>query len=509
MSFNDSVGASELAWWQKTVVYQIYPRSFQDGNGDGVGDIAGIISRLSILHQLGIEALWLSPVYPSPNADFGYDIANYCAIDPIFGSLEQMEDLIQEAKILGMKIIMDGVFNHTSEEHPWFEDSVYRRNNRDDWYIWRDQPNNWTSAFGGSAWKYHPIRQQYYLHSFAPQQPDLNWRNKDVVTTILSIMEFWYQRGIAGFRLDVFNAYLKDAEFRNNLPKSDLKSRIGGLFYPYIGQRHEFDRDRLDILDVLSQMRLLADQYDAVLIGETLDEEFEYQLARRYVGENRLHLVFHFGVLHSKWFDIPKAVKQFMQDFSGVQPTWVWSNHDFVRASQRWQFHKYPSRARMMALLCCTLPGVPFIYYGEEIGLHEGVIPKKHIQDPVGKRYYPFFKGRDGARTPMKWEKGLYAGFSQAQPWLPIMASSLDANVKEAQADSESLWKFYQKWIAIRQKWALWTSDNFQWLESTSKIVAFERVLPNGQKLQIHCDFAANTYQIQWLGFESDGSEDR
>ena len=333
-----------MSWWKEAVFYQVYPRSFQDGNGDGVGDIKGLISRLDHLQWLGVDAIWLSPVFQSPQIDFGYDISDYCSIDPLFGSMELMERLIDSVHERGMKIVMDGVFNHTSDRHHWFLEAQEQSSEKHDWYIWREKPTNWTSAFGGSAWTYSSRCGAYYLHTFARSQPDLNWMNADVLQAILAVQRFWYDKGIDGFRLDVFNAYCKDEQFRNNPRRKDLIGYVGGLFYGYIGQEHIYDRDRPELFGVLSAFRALADEYDAVLIGETLDERFEYALAKSYVGTNKLHLAFDFSPLHATWKKLPDKIQALSETVD--HPVWVWGNHDFPRQSKRWGSH--PNRAKLM-----------------------------------------------------------------------------------------------------------------------------------------------------------------
>lgn len=477
-------------WWKEAVFYQVYPRSFQDANADGIGDIQGIIQRLDYLKWLGVDALWLSPVFQSPQKDFGYDISDYCEIDSCYGTMDDMHELINQADQRGLKIILDGVYNHTSDQHHWFQDSIEKKNGKDDWYIWRDKPNNWTAAFGGSAWTYHPTRGQYYLHSFAAEQPDLNWRNPEVVAAILETMTFWLKKGVSGFRLDVFNSYLKDADFRDNPKRVDWVGLLGGIFYGYIGQEHLYDRDQDEIFSVLAKMRKLADSYQAVLVGETLDEKFLYEKAIHYVGSKRLHLVFHFGLLHSKWKAIPQAVQRLMKLFSAELPTLVLGNHDFPRQSKRWG--KETERRKLMALFSLCLKGVPFIYYGEELGLPEAKLPKHQLQDPTGKKYYPFFKGRDGARTPMQWDQTANGGFTTegCQAWLPLQNNLEQYSVESQQKKDDSVLNFYQKLLLFRKNSKILQQGICEVQAIENEIIQVKRIL-DGKILLILLNFSS------------------
>ena len=487
----------KLEWWKEAVFYQIYPRSFQDSNADGIGDIQGIIKRLDYLKWLGIDVLWLSPIFQSPQKDFGYDISDYSEIDPCYGKMEDVDELIFEAKQRNLRLIFDGVYNHTSDQHFWFRDSVERKNGKEDWYIWRDKPNNWSSAFGGSAWTYHPIRGQYYLHSFAKEQPDLNWRNPEVVEAILASMTFWLEKGVSGFRLDVFNAYFKDSEFRDNPRRKDVIGLIGGLFYGYIGQEHLYDRDQKDIFPALAKMRTLVDSYQGVLVGETLDEKLEYKKAIEYIGENKLHLVFHFGLLHSKWSSIPKAVETLSKEFSEEWPAWVLGNHDFPRQSKRWG--KEDERRKLMALLSLTVKGTPFIYYGEEIGLPEAKLAKRWIQDPAGKKYYPFFKGRDGARTPMQWNQRSAAGFSSEiqRIWLPPQGNQNHYSVEIQQGEDDSVLQIYRILLQLRGKSEILRQGICKVQTDQKDLIRVKRML-NGKTLLILLNFSS---KLQTVGF--------
>ncbi len=451
-------------WWAEAVFYQVYPRSFADSNGDGIGDVQGLIGKLDYLQDLGVDAVWLSPIFASPQRDFGYDISDYCAIDPIFGRMKDVDALIAGLHQRGMRLIMDGVFNHTSDQHPWFQESRDATSSKADWYIWRAQPNNWTSAFGGSAWTFCPQRKAYYLHSFASSQPDLNWRNPEVQQAILNAQRFWYDKGVAGFRLDVFNAYCKDGNFRDNPKRTDWLGLLGGLFYGYIGQEHVYDRDRPELLTVLHQFRELADAYNAVLIGETLDERFEYQRASEYVGPQKLHMAFDFSPLHASWNGLDLQVRRLSQRIEC--PAWVWSNHDFPRQSNRWIQH--PNRSKLLAAVQLLCKGVPVLYYGEEIDQPHARLKRAEIVDPPGRKYYPFYRGRDGARTPMNWGRGAW---EDVQPWLPVRG---ETTVFAQMNDATSVWQCHRRLIRLRKSQAVFRQGTIHW-DSTG----FWRILDN------------------------------
>ncbi len=445
-------------WWKECVVYQIYPRSFQDSNGDGIGDIPGIISRLDYLRWLGIGAIWLSPIYPSPMKDFGYDVSDYRDVDPVFGSLEDMDRLIAEAHERDIRVILDMVLNHTSDQHAWFlESSSSQDNPKSDFYIWKDRipgnrkglPNNWYACFGGRAWTFSPQRGQYYLHSFLAEQPDLNWRNDAVVEALFADIRFWLDKGIDGFRLDVINAIVKDETFRDN-PRM-----IGPTPRPYDMQRHIFDRNRPEAHAKLRRFRKMVDEYeDRMLVGEIMVEApGEPEKAASYLGDgtNELHLAFDFTLLSTKWNARAwrnvadrwyKAVPE-----SGW-PCWVLSNHDMPRAISR--FGGDVGKAKLAAMFLLTQRGTPFIYYGEEIGMPDIKLPRSKFQDPLGKKYWPFHPGRDPERSPMQWDGTEYAGFSDTSPWLPLDTAHESLNVSSQMDNPASLLNFYHALLALR-----------------------------------------------------------
>ncbi len=443
------------SWWKEGIIYQVYPRSFQDGNHDGTGDLQGIIDRLDYLQWLGIVAVWLSPVFESPMRDFGYDVSDYRKIADIFGSQETMEALIQAAHGRGIRILLDMVINHTSSEHAWFLESATGTDSpKRDFYIWHDglnrkAPNNWKAAFGGSAWEFERASGQYYLHSFLREQPDLNWRNPDVEQAVFDDMKYWFERGVDGFRLDVINLIVKDGQYRNN------PCHKGATIRPYDMQRHLYDRDQPEAHHVLKRMRQMTDRYDQrMLVGEIMvDKPGDPVLAASYQGEeaDELHLAFDFSFTYAPW-DASRFRKlaQAWYDAAGTHrwPCWVLSNHDVVRAFSR--FGNNQDRARLSALFLLTQKGTPFIYYGEEIGMRDLPVAPWNIHDPVGKRYWPFHPGRDGQRRPMQWGSSSQWSFSTQKPWLPYHPSWKQSTVESQKGDPNSLLTMYRNLIALR-----------------------------------------------------------
>lgn len=441
-------------WWKMGPIYHIYPRSFRDANADGVGDLRGIVERLDHLNDgtdqsLRVKGIWLSPIYLSPGRDLGYDVADHCAIDPAFGTLEDLDLLVEEARRRDIRVILDLVLNHTSDLHAWFQAS---RSSRDDalrdWYVWRDPararrpPNNWRSYFGGSAWTFDEETGQYYLHTFLPEQPDLNWHNPEVRAACLDVVRFWLNRGISGFRLDVFNAYFKHPDVPDN-PR-----RLGRGSWQR--QRHLYNKDRPELHDFLIELRALLDQYPGTMaVGETFDGQPE--LAASYC--DKLHMAFNFNFLAQPWK--PAAIQRAIARWDGLlarESTWpcyVLSNHDNPRYAWRHGRGVTPSevdaRARVTAALLLTLRGTPFIYYGEEIGMQDGVVQGEEAWDMA-------FDGgtRDTARTPMQWDDGEHAGFSSVRPWLPIAPDFRERNVLHQERDARSILSFYRRLAALR-----------------------------------------------------------
>jgi len=442
-------------WWKHGVIYHIYPRSFQDSNGDGIGDIRGIIRRLGYLKELGIDGIWISPMYKSPLVDFGYDVSGYREIDPLFGTMEDFMELLRKAHDTGIRIILDMILNHTSNQHPWFiESSSSLSNPKRNWYIWKEGimgslPNNWKSAVGGSAWKYEEQSGQYYLHSFFEEQPDLNWRDPDLPGVFFEEMKFWLDLGVDGFRLDVINLIAKDKKFRNN----PVLLGIPAL------QKHVYTRNRKRSVTIVTQIRELLDRYDnKVSIGEIYTHPpGDAKAAARYLakGKDGIHLAFDFSLIFSIWnaHSYFKSIKAWYDCIpEGGWPCNVLSNHDLLRSIDRfpWRTNR-EKKAKVAATLLLSLMGTPFIYYGEEIGMHNTHVAKSQIRDPLGKRYWPIFTGRDQARTPMQWVPEPNGGFTTGTPWLPLNKDIRLRNVKQQEGESASLLNHYRNLIKFRK----------------------------------------------------------
>lgn len=440
-----------MHWWQSAVLYQIYPRSFQDSNGDGVGDLAGITARLPYLAELGVNALWLSPIYVSPMKDFGYDIADHTAIDPRFGTMDDFDVLLREAHAHGLKVLLDFVPNHTSDEHPWFRDSRSSRTSaKRDWYIWRDPapdggpPNNWLSEFGGSVWQFDEDSGQYYHHAFLACQPDLNWRNPAVREAKHEVMRFWLRRGVDGFRVDVMWHLIKDDLFRDDPPNLDFRDSDP----PHRRFIQIYSSDRPEVYDVVRGLRKVVDEFpERLLIGEIyLPLE---RLVAYYVGENAgAHMPFNFSLIETPWTarDVVALIDRYEGLLpEGAWPNWVLGNHDRPRLAARIG----ERQARIAAMLLLTLRGTPTLYYGDEIGLPQVEIPAGRVHDPVALRVPAL--GRDGCRTPMQWDRSPHAGFSTATPWLPQSPDAETRNVDDQLADPASLLNLYRRLIAVRR----------------------------------------------------------
>ncbi|MFC7398707.1 alpha-amylase family glycosyl hydrolase [Chelatococcus sp. GCM10030263] len=474
---------AELAWWQSGIIYQIYPRSFQDGNGDGIGDLQGITRRLDHLICLGVDAVWLSPFYQSPMADFGYDIADYCNVDPIFGSLADFDRLREETRQRGLKLILDLVPNHTSDRHPWFEESrASRHNAKRDWYIWRDPaadggpPNNWRSNFGGSAWEFDEATGQYYYHAFLKEQPDLNWRNPAVREAIYDVMRFWLDRGADGFRVDVIWHLMKDAEFRDNPPNPGFQPGD-----PEIRRYLEvYSADQPEIHDVIAEMRHVLDGYaERVLIGE-IYLPLERLVAYYGADLKGAHLPFNFQLVESPWNarTLARIVEEYERALpAGGWPNWVLGNHDRPRIASR----VGQPQARVAAMKLLTLRGTPTLYYGDEIGLEDAEIPPDLVQDPAEKNEPGLGLGRDPQRTPMQWDRSDNAGFTTGKPWLPLSPDWRERNVATLAEDERSLLTLYRRLIALRKATPVLVAGSYVPIEMTKDLFAFERVSEDGR----------------------------
>ncbi|MGA7671923.1 MAG: alpha-amylase family glycosyl hydrolase [Nitrolancea sp.] len=444
---------SDYLWWQRGIIYQIYPRSFMDSNADGIGDLKGITSRLDYLNWLGIDAIWMSPINPSPMVDFGYDVSNYRDIDQIFGTLEDFDELIAEAHRHDIKIIFDFVPNHSSDQHPWFVESRSSRDNpKRDWYIWRDpapdgsKPNNWLSSFGGSGWEWDESTNQYYFHQYFKEQPDLNWANPEVREAMLDNMRFWLDRGVDGFRLDAVWHLAKDPELRDNPPNPEWTPEMS----PYRSLIPAFNSDLHAMFGLLREMRVVADEYDdRLLIGEIY---LPVERLVAYYGQNGeiLHMPHNFHLLLQPWD--ATHIAALVDFYEGrvppfAWPDWVLSNHDNHRIASRIG----PDQARIAAMLLLTLRGTPTLYYGDELGMPDVHIPSELIQDPEEHRIPGLGLGRDPERTPMQWDASENAGFTTGTPWLPVSEDYHRRNVEAQRVDSTSMLTLQHRLIGLRR----------------------------------------------------------
>ncbi|GIV96079.1 MAG: alpha-amylase [Herpetosiphonaceae bacterium] len=440
-------------WWQSGSIYHIYPRSFMDSNGDGVGDLAGIIERLDYVDWLGVDAVWISPIFPSPMADFGYDVSDYTAIHPLFGSLHDFDRLVAAAHKRRLKIILDFVPNHTSQLHPWFVESRSScANARRNWYIWCDPapgggpPNNWLSVFGGSAWEWDEATGQYYYHAYLKEQPDLNWRNPEVQEAMFDVMRFWLERGVAGFRVDALRQLIKDEQLRDNPPNPAYRPDQG----PYHSLLPIYTTDRPEVLEIVAMMRRVIDSYaERVLIGE-LYLPIERLVAYYGSDGTGCHLPFNFHLILTPWD--ARRIAALIDAYEAALPAhgwpnWVLSNHDNPRIASR----VGPAQARVAAMLLLTLRGTPTIYYGDEIGMHDVSIPPELAQDPWEKNVPGLGLGRDPERTPMQWDTGPNAGFTAGTPWLPLAAGYPTVNVATEREDPTSMLALYRRLIMLRR----------------------------------------------------------
>ena len=468
---------SDQSWWRNGIFYQIYPRSFQDSNADGVGDLTGIINRLPYLVTLGVDAIWLSPIFPSPMADFGYDISDYTGIDPLFGDMENFDALVHAAHSNGLKIILDLVPNHTSEQHPWFAESRGSRDNdKRDWYIWRDPgpdggpPNNWLSEFGGSAWTHDAATGQYYYHAFLAEQPDLNWRNPAVREAIYDVMRFWLRKGVDGFRVDVIWHLIKDAAFRDNPPNPDYREGRP----PHERVLPLRTTDQAEVHDVIAEMRRVVNEFDnRVLIGEIY---LPLERLVTYYGKDlaEAHLPFNFALLSAPWN--ARAIEKIINDYegalpAGAWPNWVLGNHDRPRVASR----VGREQARVAAMLLLTLRGTPTLYYGDEIGMRQVAIAPDRVRDPFEKNVPGIGVGRDGCRTPMQWDATDNAGFSTSTPWLPLADDFRHENVTNLEADAASIFNLYKALIDLRKRLPPLRSGDYVPIAATGNLLLYRR----------------------------------
>ena len=478
---------SEALWWQKGIIYQVYPRSFQDSNGDGVGDLNGIRQRLDYLKWLGVTAIWISPIYPSPMADFGYDISDYTGIHPLFGTMDDFDMLLKEVHQRGMKLILDLVPNHTSDQHPWFLESRSSKNNpKRDWYIWKEAkedgapPNNWLSVFGGSAWEWDEQTGQYYYHAFLKEQPDLNWRNPEVQEAMFNVMRYWLDKGVDGFRVDVMWHMIKDEQFRDNPVNPDYDPNTAD----YEQLLPVYSTDQPEVHDIVHKMRQVLDAYDErMMIGEIYLPI--HKLVTYYGTDNNgAHLPFNFMLVSLPWE--AKRIASAIAEYEGALPqygwpNWVLGNHDQPRITSRVGLQQ----SKVAAMLLLTLRGAPTIYYGEELGMRDVPVPFDEVQDPQGLNMPDKNLSRDPERTPMQWDRSEYAGFSTVKPWLPVSSTSKRVNVEVQTSDPYSQLKLYKRLIELRQREPSLMVGDYVPVYSDHQAIAYIRQAPGATRFLI------------------------
>jgi len=475
-------------WWRGGVIYQVYPRSFQDTNGDGVGDLPGIMRRLDHIASLGVDCVWLSPITQSPQADMGYDVSDYKEVDRLFGSLEDFDNLIERAHALGLKVIMDQVLSHTSDKHPWFRESrVNRTNSRADWYVWADPrrdgtpPNNWPSVFGGRAWEWNPSRGQYYFHNFLIEQPDLNFHNPAVQDAVLDVMRFWLERGVDGFRLDTVNYYFHDRLLRSN-PPARRPRHLPYAVNPYDMQEHKYGKSQPENVEFLKRVRQLLEEFPGTTsVGEVGDSHIGLKLMGEYTsGGDKLHMAYTFDMLGNQFTaeHFRSKLDRFFSANKDGWPCWSFSNHDVDRHVTRWAGHSLDQRAlaKQAAAMIVALKGSICLYQGEELGLPQADILFEELTDPPGIRFWPEYKGRDGERTPMPWDAGEGPnGFTTGKPWLPVKPAHSALAVAVQEADPDSTLLHYRQVLAFRRAHSALVDGEIEFFKVNEPVLAFRR----------------------------------
>jgi alpha-glucosidase len=479
-------------WWRGAAIYQVYPRSFQDTTADGTGDLQGVTLRLPYIASLGVDAIWLSPFFTSPQADMGYDVSDYCDVDPMFGTLSDFDALMKEAHRLGLKVIIDQVISHTSDQHPWFKESRSSRTNpKADWYIWADPkpdgnpPNNWLSIFGGPAWEWDGVRRQFYMHNFLTSQPDLNFHNPEVQAAALDVLKFWLDRGVDGFRLDTVNYYFHSKGLENN-PPAEPDAELGHDapdMNPYGMQQHLYDKSQPENVEFIRRMRALIDRYpNRTTVGEVGDGTRSLQTLAAYTsGGDKLHMCYTFDLLGPAFTaaHFRKCIDAFETKVKDGWVCWAFSNHDVVRHVTR--FIESPRErehvAKLAVMLIASMRGSLCLYQGEELGLPEAELQFEDLRDPYGIRFWPAFKGRDGCRTPMAWNsEEPHAGFTKAEkPWLPVPAEHVALSVDRQETDAASVLNQYRRVLGFRNEHEVLRTGSFRFVGTNQDLLVFER----------------------------------
>jgi alpha-glucosidase len=462
------------------IIYQVYPRSFLDSNNDGIGDLAGIETKLNYIKSLGVDAVWISPFFKSPMKDFGYDVSDYRAVDPIFGTMDDFKSLMKHAKSIGLGVLVDMVISHTSEEHAWFRQSRAKENGKGDWYTWADPkpdgspPNNWVSVFGGPAWRWDAERRQYYFHSFLSSQPDLNMHNPQVQEAIMGEMEYWLDMGVSGFRFDACNHIFQDLQLRSNPPREDTSSAL----HPYGFQVHVYDQGRPEMPPFLEKVRKLLDAYGAFSLAEVGGHD-ALKLMGQYTSPGRLHSAYSFALMgpDSSAAHVSKVITTLEDCIKAPgHACYAMSNHDKPRVATRWLNGREPraTTKEMLALLFC-MRGDICLYQGEELGLPQADVPYERIRDPFGISFWPKFKGRDGCRTPMPWTSDTHGGFSKAEPWLPVDPTHIELNVQSQEEHADSALQFARRMIALHKELPELSKGGIRLLDAPEGMLAFAR----------------------------------
>ncbi|RPA32707.1 alpha-glucosidase family protein [Shewanella frigidimarina] len=508
----------QVTWWRGGVIYQIYPRSLMDSNGDGVGDLQGIIAKLDYIASLNVDAIWISPFFKSPMKDFGYDISDYLEIDPLFGTMADFDQLIEKAHQLNIKVVIDQVLSHTSDQHHWFEQSRQSRDNdKADWYVWADPkddgsaPNNWLAIFGGCAWEWEPRRQQYYLHNFLKSQPDVNFHCPQVRQAVLDNVEFWLKKGVDGFRLDAITFCYHDEQLRDNpaKPKDKRQGRGFSEDNPYAYQYHYYNNTRPQTVGFIEELRALINRYPgAVTLGEVSSEDSLATMAEYTQGDDRLHMAYSFELLTDDFSAayIRQTVEELEASIGDGWPCWAIGNHDVKRVASRWGKDSVnPTMVKMLNAMLFSLRGSVCSYQGEELGLTEAPIEFSQLQDPFGIAFWPMFKGRDGCRTPMPWVKEApNAGFSDATPWLPIDPLHNNSAVDVQEADQDSILNSYRHFLLWRKQQNILIEGDIQFIDSHADVLAFIRSQDQQRMLVLfNLSAAQQTFDLKELPLSS------
>lgn len=496
-------------WWRDAVIYQVYPRSFMDSNGDGVGDLPGICSKLEYIASLGVDIVWISPFFTSPMKDFGYDVSNYCDVDPLFGTLADFDQLVQKAHALGLKIMIDQVLSHTAEAHPWFVESRSSKTNpKADWYVWAEAlpdgtpPNNWLSIFGGSAWQWDSRRRQYYLHNFLVSQPDMNFHQPAVQQAHLDNMRFWLERGVDGFRMDACNFHFHDQKLRSNPPAAVRDSNTVTDVNPYGMQAHMYDKTQPENIAFLEKVRALLDEYGAISIGEVGADDSLAVMADYTADGNKLNMAYSFNLLTPEFN--AKHIRTMVEQFEArVQSGWAsWSigNHDSIRVMTRWGGkNASPELAKLLLAMQLSLKGTPCLYQGDELALAEADVAYEDLQDPYGITFWPEFKGRDGCRTPMPWQdNAAYAGFSSSKPWLPVAPEHTAMAVSVQENDPASPLAFARKIMPWRKQFPQLLHGDIVFFDAPEPVLALKRSLHGHPDIFAAFNLGSQALSFKW-----------